>query len=140
MIGEEGSFWADPNSLELLRMDSRAVEIPFSLPLDRLEFSIEYAPTRIGELGRGLAGDLETVDVVRDHGAVARELVGPFRDRLGRNEARPGQHVRPPRQVVSKADVHERDSRCVHVADGDPSKRSRASSLRASFRFVAPVR
>jgi len=48
-IGEEGSFWADPNSLELLRMESRAVEIPFSLPLDRLEFSIEYAPTRIGE-------------------------------------------------------------------------------------------
>jgi hypothetical protein len=50
MIGEEGSFWADPKSLELLRMDSRAVEIPFSLPLDRLEISIEYVPTRIGEL------------------------------------------------------------------------------------------
>src|SRR5215471_6219923 len=34
MVGEEGSFWVDPTSLDLIRLDSRAVDIPPYLPLE----------------------------------------------------------------------------------------------------------
>jgi hypothetical protein len=46
-VGEEGSFWADPATLDVLRLTSRMTEIPAGLPLASAEYSVDYAPTRI---------------------------------------------------------------------------------------------
>jgi hypothetical protein len=48
-VGEEGSFWADPQTLDLLRLDVQVVEIPPYLPLASAEFKVNYARTRIAE-------------------------------------------------------------------------------------------
>jgi len=47
-VGEEGSIWADAESLDLLRISSRAAEIPPYLPLAEASADIVYAPMRIG--------------------------------------------------------------------------------------------
>ena len=47
-VGEEGSLWADPQSLDLIRLESHAVEIPPYLPLQEASSSVYYARMRIG--------------------------------------------------------------------------------------------
>jgi hypothetical protein len=47
-VGEEGSFWADPQSLDLLHLETRAIEIPAFLPLKEMGMEVNYARTRIG--------------------------------------------------------------------------------------------
>jgi hypothetical protein len=54
-VGEEGSFWADPQSLDLIRLESQADEIPPYLPLTAMTLNVNYARTRIGESGVLLA-------------------------------------------------------------------------------------
>ena len=48
-VGEEGSFWADLQSLDLLRLETRAAEIPPFLPLQEMSMNVNYARTRIGQ-------------------------------------------------------------------------------------------
>jgi hypothetical protein len=48
-VGEEGSVWADRNSLDLVRLEAAATEIPPSLPLEDMSTDVTYARTRIGE-------------------------------------------------------------------------------------------
>ncbi len=48
-VGEKGSFWADPQSLDLIRLQSQADEIPPYLALDEMTSIMNYARTRIGE-------------------------------------------------------------------------------------------
>jgi hypothetical protein len=47
IVGEEGSVWVDPESLDLIRVESHAVEIPPDLPLDESTMTVEYARMRI---------------------------------------------------------------------------------------------
>jgi hypothetical protein len=47
-VGEEGSFWADPHSLDFVRLESHADEIPSDLPLRAAGAKVDYARTRIG--------------------------------------------------------------------------------------------
>jgi hypothetical protein len=47
-VGEEGSFWADGQSLDLIRVVADAVEIPTYLPLNRMTLSVNYARALIG--------------------------------------------------------------------------------------------
>ena len=54
-VGEEGFFWVDGRSLDLLRLDVRAAEIPEFLPLVSAEFKVTYARTRIAEFDTLLA-------------------------------------------------------------------------------------
>jgi hypothetical protein len=49
-VGEEGSIWVDPQSLDLIRIESRAINIPSYLPLDESSTVVNYAHTRIGDL------------------------------------------------------------------------------------------
>jgi hypothetical protein len=49
MVGEEGSLWADPQSLDLIRLESRADEIPPYLPLEEASTNVNYARMRIGD-------------------------------------------------------------------------------------------
>jgi len=44
----EGSVWIDPETKRVLRVEMKAVEIPASYPLDRIEMSSEYGPVQIG--------------------------------------------------------------------------------------------
>jgi len=48
IVGEEGSLWFDPQSLNLVRLESRAEEIPPYLPLDEASTNVDYARMRIG--------------------------------------------------------------------------------------------
>ena len=47
-VGTSGSFWIDPASLELVRMEVRADDIPAALGIERTATVIDYAPMRIG--------------------------------------------------------------------------------------------
>jgi len=47
VVGEEGSIWVDPSSLDLIRVESHAVEIPPYLPIGEASMSVEYARMRI---------------------------------------------------------------------------------------------
>lgn len=47
-VGMTGSFWIDPTSLELVRMEIRADEIPAALGIARTAAVIDYARMRIG--------------------------------------------------------------------------------------------
>jgi hypothetical protein len=48
-VAERGSFWVDPQSLDLLRLENHAEDIPATLPLVSAAQSVEYARTRIGD-------------------------------------------------------------------------------------------
>jgi len=48
-VGEEGSIWVNPESLDLIRMESHAVEIPPFLPLQASTASVDYARMHIGD-------------------------------------------------------------------------------------------
>jgi len=48
-VGEEGAFWVDPHSLDFIRLESHATEIPPYLPVEAESEIVNYARTRIGE-------------------------------------------------------------------------------------------
>ena len=47
-IGEQGSLWADRDSLNLLRLDLHAADVPGYLPLAAQDITVNYAQVRIG--------------------------------------------------------------------------------------------
>ena len=49
IVAVNGSFWADAESLDLLRLDSHAEDIPPELPITAASSRIDYAIMRIGE-------------------------------------------------------------------------------------------
>jgi hypothetical protein len=50
VVGERGAFWADPKTLEVLRLEVFADEIPPALPVESAEVGIEYGRVRIGDV------------------------------------------------------------------------------------------
>ena len=48
-VGEQGSMWVDPRSLDLIRLESHATEIPPYLPLQNSGMNVDYARMRIGD-------------------------------------------------------------------------------------------
>jgi len=48
-VGLEGFFWVNPQSLDLIRLDTRAIDIPPYLPLEEDSSKVYYARTQIGE-------------------------------------------------------------------------------------------
>ena len=49
IVGMKGSFWVEPESLDLLRLEIAASEIPPELPIVSFEAEVRYAATRVGE-------------------------------------------------------------------------------------------
>jgi hypothetical protein len=47
-VGLEGAFWADAETLELLRIEERAVDIPLNLDIRDISTTVTYARTHIG--------------------------------------------------------------------------------------------
>ncbi len=66
-VGEEGTFWIDPVTLDLMRMTSRITEIPTYLPLTSAEYTADYARTRFGGFSALLAQQAE-MDMQLDSG------------------------------------------------------------------------
>jgi len=56
-VNEEGSFWINSKTLDLTRMEVHATEIPPFLPLQALDYNVDFARTRIGEADTLLARD-----------------------------------------------------------------------------------
>lgn len=54
-VGEEGSIWVDPQSLDLIRTEMRAAEIPPYLAVQEASMSVDYTRMRIGESNALLA-------------------------------------------------------------------------------------
>ncbi len=48
IVGERGSYWVDAASLDLLRMEDSATDIPPTLPIQEVRTAIRYAKVRIG--------------------------------------------------------------------------------------------
>jgi VWFA-related protein len=48
MVAAKGSFWFDPVSLDLIRLEVHGQDIPSSLPIDEASVRIDYAHARIG--------------------------------------------------------------------------------------------
>lgn len=46
-VSLHGSFWADPQSYDMVRLNVAAGDIPNTLPLTSAEWSIDYAPTAV---------------------------------------------------------------------------------------------
>jgi hypothetical protein len=66
-VGEQGSFWADPVTLDILRVTSRVTEIPPGLPLSSAEYTVNYAHTRINEFDALMAQQAD-LDMLLDSG------------------------------------------------------------------------
>jgi len=47
-VSEAGSFWADAQTLELLRLETNANDIPPDLPIAAVNDSLDYSPMRVG--------------------------------------------------------------------------------------------
>jgi hypothetical protein len=56
-VGQEGSFWVDPQSLDLIRLEARAIDFPPFLPLIESSFQVAYARMQIGSNNALLAQD-----------------------------------------------------------------------------------
>ena len=59
-VGEEGSIWVDPQSLDLLRVESHATEIPPFLALQGADMNVNYARIRIGDSDTLLAQEADS--------------------------------------------------------------------------------
>jgi hypothetical protein len=59
-VGQEGSLWADPESLDLIRVESRASEIPPLLPLMAATTTVTYSRMRVGEYNALMAQQAES--------------------------------------------------------------------------------
>jgi hypothetical protein len=47
-VGLRGSYWADPQTFDVLRLEMNAYDIPLTLPITEAVTSIDYAPTDLG--------------------------------------------------------------------------------------------
>lgn len=63
VVGIKGAFWADPVSLDVLRLSVEAYDIPPSLPVESSVTVMNYAPVRIGDrlimLAQSAEGEIE---------------------------------------------------------------------------------
>ena len=73
-VGLAGSFWADAETLELLRIDEHAVDIPPTLDVESTSTSVTYAKVRIGSSDVRLARTAET-EIVNKSGWRGRNVI-----------------------------------------------------------------
>src|SRR5262249_22813576 len=61
-----GSFWVNPESLDISRLESHAVEIPIDLACREAREAVSYTRLRLGDAERVLASGAELVIVTGD--------------------------------------------------------------------------
>jgi len=74
IVGLKGAFWADPVSLDLLRLEIHADDIPVDLPVFALTSIVNYARVRIGEQNVLLPQSAD-LDLVEDNGRENRDAI-----------------------------------------------------------------
>ena len=74
IAGQKGTFWVDRESLDLLRLDVEAVEIPEYLPLSSSTESLLYERVKIGESDFLLPKSSELI-MVDDKGNASRNTI-----------------------------------------------------------------
>ena len=74
VVGMKGAFWADPASLDVVRLQVDASDIPTTLDVRSTTQVIDYARTRIGE-GDVLLPQSALVELDSDAGATSRNVV-----------------------------------------------------------------
>jgi hypothetical protein len=73
-VGMKGAFWADPTTLDVIRLRVDAAEIPPELDVRATTQLIEYARTRIGA-GDVLLPQNAVVELQTDVGATSRNII-----------------------------------------------------------------
>lgn len=71
VVGFHGSFWADPDSLNILRIDVTAENIPSTLGLQATSKSLEYAAAKFGDTEFVLPASAQ-LDLTDVHGLQSR--------------------------------------------------------------------
>lgn len=74
IVAAKGSFWFDPDSLDLLRMDMRGDAMPHALGLDEVIVRTQYARTHIGDADALLPAQSE-MTLTRFSGESSRNII-----------------------------------------------------------------
>jgi len=74
-VGLHGSFWADPETLDVVRLEMNADTIPPTLPVAEAVTSINYAQTRLSDTLAVLLPDRAEFLLVKDSGEVSHNRI-----------------------------------------------------------------
>ena len=74
-VGLHGSFWADPKTFDVVRLDLKADNIPDTLPLAELITTIKYGRTVLGNRMEVLLPETADVRLVKQSGEISRDQV-----------------------------------------------------------------
>jgi len=74
-VGLEGSFWVDPSTYDLVRLDLNADDIPPTLPLSALTTSIHYGRTVLANNLTVLLPETADVRMVKSSGEISEDQV-----------------------------------------------------------------
>jgi hypothetical protein len=74
-VGLEGSFWVDPRTYDIVRLDLNADDIPPTLPLSALTTSIHYGRTVLANNLAVLLPETADVRMVMDSGEISEDQV-----------------------------------------------------------------
>jgi hypothetical protein len=103
-VGSEGSIWADPETLLLVRLQARATEFPARFPIKSAARTIDYALVRIGARDVLLPGAVE--DVVEEAGGalnINRSRFGACREYSATSELTFGEAPAQPAAAQPRA-------------------------------------
>ena len=75
VIGYHGSFWVDPETLELTRLEIEGDDIPVELKTPSVKLAIDYGLVAVGA-GNFLLPETTDVRVTSDHGLESRTVTG----------------------------------------------------------------
>jgi hypothetical protein len=109
-VAYHGSFWADAESLDVLRLDVEASVIPGHLPIRRVSSTIQYAPVRIGDSEFWLPQSTATTVLFRSGArnrnntayTACHQYVGKSTIRFGEAEQDPAAPSRDPAQSAAR--------------------------------------
>jgi len=74
-VGLKGSFWVDPRTYDLIRLDLNAYDMPPTLPLTELATSIHYGRKIIGNQLNVLLPETADVRMVKNSGEISQDQV-----------------------------------------------------------------
>jgi hypothetical protein len=135
-VNEEGSIWVDPQSLDLLRLDGRATEIPPSLPLAVMEFAVTYGRTRIGEFDALLA-QYADLHMIQTTGVEDYDRIDFTHCRMFQTTSRLRFDIDPP--SPPNAPVEARVDAPREAAAPPESENALPASLRVTIQVTTPI-
>jgi len=103
VIGYHGSFWVDPETLDLLRVEIEGDEIPAALRTASAKLAIDYGPVAVGA-GTFLLPQATDVRLIDNHGLASRTITRFSRCRQFLAESTISFDERPSEQAAAAAD------------------------------------